>query len=58
MHRTSLAVQLLGFSAFMAEGPGSISAQGTKILQAVWHVKKKKKKNPMFNKIKDLGQDN
>ena len=57
MHRTSLEVQSLGFGAFMAEGPGSISGQGTKILQAVWHVQKKKK-NPMLNKIKDLGQDN
>ena len=43
MHRTSLEVQSLGFGAFMAKGPGSISGQGTKILQAVWHVQKKKK---------------
>ena len=39
----SLAVQWLGLHAFTAEGPGSISGQGTKIPQAVQQGKKKKK---------------
>ena len=37
----SLAVQWLGLHAFTAEGPGSISGGGTKILQAVAGKKKK-----------------
>ena len=33
-------VRVLGFHC---HGPGSITGQGTEILQAVWHGKKKKK---------------
>ena len=35
-------VQGLGLSAFTARGLGSAHAQGTKILQALWHGQKKK----------------
>ena len=38
-------VQGLGLSAFTAKGPGSIPDQGSKILQAVQHSGKKKKKD-------------
>ena len=34
---SSLLVQWLELSAFTAEGPGSIPAQGTKIPKAMWH---------------------
>ena len=37
-------VRWLGFHALTAEGPGSIPGQGTKIPQAAWCGKKKKKK--------------
>ena len=40
----SLVVQWLGLCAFTAEGPGSVSGQGTKIPQATQHSQKKKKK--------------
>ena len=40
----SLVVQWLDLGAFTTEGPGSIPGQGKKILQVVWHSKKKKKK--------------
>ena len=40
----SLALQWLGFWAFTAVGPGLILGSGTKILQAVRHSLKKKKK--------------
>ena len=40
----SLAVQWLGLCAFTAEGLGSIPDLGTKILQAMRHGQKKKKK--------------
>ena len=39
----SLAVQWLGLSAFIAEGPGSIPGWGMKIPQALRHSQKKKK---------------
>ena len=39
----SLVVQWLGLHAFIAEGPGSIPGQGTKIPQAVSRGQKKKK---------------
>ena len=39
----SLAVQWLGLCAFTAEGMGSIPGQGTKILQAAPHNRKKKR---------------
>ena len=34
-------------SAFTAEGMRSIPGRGTKILQAVWHSQKLKKRNPV-----------
>ena len=40
----SLEVQWLELQAFTAKGAGLIPGQGTKILQAAWHNKKKKKK--------------
>ena len=40
----SLAVQWLRLSTFNAEGPGFIPGLGTKILQAVQHGQRKKKK--------------
>ena len=40
----SLAVQWLGLSAFIAEGPGSSPSWGTKIPQALRHSQKKKKR--------------
>ena len=39
----SLVVQRLGLGTFTAVGPGSVPGQGTKILQAMGHGKKKKK---------------
>ena len=36
-----IVVRILGFHC---HGPGSISGQGTKILQAAWQKKKKRKK--------------
>ena len=39
---TSLAVQGLGFSAFTAEGAGSVPGWGSKILQAAVQEKKKR----------------
>ena len=33
----SLMVQWLGLCAFTAQGPGSVSGRGTKILQVVQH---------------------
>ena len=41
----SLVVRWLGLCAFAAEDPGSIPGRGTKVLQAVWCVQKKKKKS-------------
>ena len=41
---TSLAVQGLRLCASTAGGAGLIPGQGTKILYALWHSKKKKKK--------------
>ena len=41
--RTSLAVQWLGLRTFTAEGLGSIPVLGTKIPQAKWYSRKKKK---------------
>ena len=38
----------LGLHAFTAEGPGSISGQGTKIPQAVQQGKKKEKKRNIY----------
>ena len=46
----SLAVQWLGLCAFIAEGPGSIPGQGTKIPQAV-QCSQKKKKNPILHGV-------
>ena len=40
----SLAVQWLGFCTYIAEGPGSIPGQGTKVLQTVWCSQKNKTK--------------
>ena len=40
----SLAVQWLGPCVLTANGPGSISGQGTKIPQAVWHSQKQANK--------------
>ena len=40
----SLVVQWLGLCAFTAEGQGSTSGRGIKILQALWWSQKKKKK--------------
>ena len=40
----SLAVQWLGLSAFIAEGPGSSPSWGMKIPQALRHSQKKKEK--------------
>ena len=37
----SQAVQWVGLHAFMFEGPGLISSQGTEVPQAVWHSQKK-----------------
>lgn len=37
-------VRWLGLSALTAKGPGSIPTWETKISQAMWAVKKKKKK--------------
>ena len=48
----SLVVQWLGLHAFIAEGPGSIPGQGTKIPQAV--SRGQKKKNPDFT-LRDMG---
>ena len=48
----SLVVQWLDLGAFTTEGPGSIPGQGKKILQVVWHSKKKKKKNSTYNNVK------
>ena len=45
---TSLVVQWLGLCAFTAEGQGSTSGRGIKILQALWWSQKKKKKNAFF----------
>ena len=45
----SLAVQWLGLHASTAGGMGSIPAQGTKILHAEWHSKKKEKKKIIVN---------
>ena len=39
-----MAVQWLRLGAFTAVGLGSIPGQGTKILQALWHEKEKKKR--------------
>ena len=41
--RDSLAFQWLGVDAFTAVGPGSILSRETKILEAIWYSKKKKK---------------
>ena len=41
----SLVVQWLGLWALTAKGLGLIPGQGTKIPQALWHGKKKKKKD-------------
>ena len=43
--RIPLVVQWLGLHTFTARGPGSISDQGTKILQVAWCGQKKKKKS-------------
>ena len=49
----SLVVQWLDLGPFTAEGPGSIPGQGKKILQVVWHSKKKKKKiKSTYNNVK------
>ena len=45
MTRTSLVVQWLGVSTFIAGGPGSIPGQGTKIPQAAQYGQKKKRRN-------------
>ena len=42
---SSLVVQWLGLSAPTARDPGSVLGWGTKIPQALWLSKKKKKKN-------------
>ena len=54
---TSLAVQWLGLRTLTAEGPGSIPGWGTKILQAVWHYQKKKKKDESLNENWDFRTD-
>ena len=41
---SSLAVQRLGPCVLTANGPGSMSGQGTKIPQAVWHGQKQANK--------------
>ena len=46
---TSLAVQWLGFSAFIAEGTGSVPGWGTKIPHAAWPKAKKKSKCKIIN---------
>ena len=51
----SLAVQWLGLCAFTAEGPGSISGQGTKIPQAMQHSQKIKKRE--VHSDKSLSQE-
>lgn len=43
----SLAVQWWGLHASTAGNTGSVSGWGIKVLQAVWHGKKKKKKTPL-----------
>ena len=48
---TSLAVQGLGFSAFTAEGPGSVPGWGTKIPHAVWPKAKTKSKSKIINML-------
>ena len=46
---TSLAVQGLGFSAFTAEGAGSVPGCGTKIPHAAWPKAKTKSKCKIIN---------
>ena len=45
---TSLAVQWLRLRTSTAGGTGSIPGRGTKILHAVWHGQKEKKKLYVF----------
>lgn len=40
----SLAAQWLGLSAFIAEGPGAVLGQETKIPQTMWHSPKQRRK--------------
>ena len=50
---SSLVVQWLGLSAPTARGPGSVLGWGTKIPQALW-LSKKKKKTEKNNLIDNL----